>query len=105
VQRPGAMALLTGCISKGIPVAIVSAGLSFVIEEFVRKHDASGKFFSKVLYTVTFYSKCSRALTFEIFFSGSLLSSPLFSIHSNVLEFDAKGTLIGRVLGVCSIKK
>ncbi len=64
MQRPGAMEMLTGCISKGIPVAIVSAGLSFVIEEFVRKHDASGKFFSKVLYIVTLYSKCSR-LTFE----------------------------------------
>ena len=65
--RPGAMALLTACISQGIPVAIVSAGLSCVIEEFVRKHDAS----------------------------GSLLSSPLFSIHANVLEFDSIGTLTG----------
>jgi HAD superfamily hydrolase (TIGR01544 family) len=67
VLRPGAISFLTNCISEGIPVMIVSAGLNKVIREFLRKHDTS----------------------------GTLLQSPMLTIHANEMEFDADGRLCG----------
>lgn len=67
LPRPGAIELLKTCIGEGVPVVIVSAGLNCVIEEFLRVHDES----------------------------GSLLQSPLLSIHANRMDFDTAGNLVG----------
>ena len=40
VPRPGVLELLKALETAGIPVLIVSAGLSDVIEEFLRQHGA-----------------------------------------------------------------